>query len=635
MEFLTPSAFLLALFSIPIILMYMLKLRRREVSISSTFLWSQVLQDREANTPWQKLKRNLLLLLQLLILALMVLALMRPFVQIDTISNAPLTVLLDASPSMLSTDTPDHENRWQEAQSALFEMIDSLPNDHPITIIQVTDAPHILNATNRQELRQAINNAQPTTTAPDWVSAFHLALAQHISGEDFTLVIISDGGISKDVSLYGVDNNAIDLRYIPVGMSGENIAITALSSASLPNQAPQLFVQLTNYGLSEALTTLTIWVDGERFQAQNLTLAPQQVTPIIIESIPNNSQIIEARITQRVNSPVPDHLEIDNHAYAVLDGQTVKQTLLISQGNPFIERVFQSIPALNLIRTDGLAGVPVGFDLYILDNIIPEILPDGNLIFINPQADTPFFSIGETIEAPQNPRLVNPDDPRLQFVSIGNVNFLRVTRLNGIEWMEPLIMVDDVPIVLAGERDGRKIAVLAFSPNESDLPLQITWPILIANLAEWFIPNQALTQYNLKTGEALTLTPPLNTQSITITSPDGTSQTLEGQIFSNTHALGIYQVDIAQPSETIKQPFAVNLFNPHESNIAPVVENNLQIAGIQMTTDQENTRGQYEVWWVVVLLGLLILGVEWLVYHQRAHAVTLFQPLRKLLSRSG
>jgi Ca-activated chloride channel homolog len=63
MSFLTPLGLLGAGLAIPIILLYMLRLRRREVTISSTFLWQQILQDNEANTPWQKLKRNLLLFL--------------------------------------------------------------------------------------------------------------------------------------------------------------------------------------------------------------------------------------------------------------------------------------------------------------------------------------------------------------------------------------------------------------------------------------------------------------------------------------------------------------------------------------------------------------------------------------------
>ena len=69
LRFLTPIAFTGLALALPIILLYLLKLRRRETPVSSNFLWQQVLQDAEANTPWQRLRRNLLLFLQLLILA--------------------------------------------------------------------------------------------------------------------------------------------------------------------------------------------------------------------------------------------------------------------------------------------------------------------------------------------------------------------------------------------------------------------------------------------------------------------------------------------------------------------------------------------------------------------------------------
>ena len=65
-------------------MLYVPRLRRREVKISSTMLWQRLMQDREANMPWQKLRCNLLLL-QLLILAALVLALGRPFVPVPSV----------------------------------------------------------------------------------------------------------------------------------------------------------------------------------------------------------------------------------------------------------------------------------------------------------------------------------------------------------------------------------------------------------------------------------------------------------------------------------------------------------------------------------------------------------------------
>ena len=104
MSFLAPAGFAALAIGIPILLLYMLRLRRREVLISSTFLWRQVVQDTEANTPWQRLRRNLLLFLQLLILLLLVLALARPFITVPTVSAGKIALLIDASGSMTAND---------------------------------------------------------------------------------------------------------------------------------------------------------------------------------------------------------------------------------------------------------------------------------------------------------------------------------------------------------------------------------------------------------------------------------------------------------------------------------------------------------------------------------------------------
>ena len=78
MTLLNPLALGLSAFAIPIVLMYMLKLRRQEKTISSTFLWRRAVDDLQANAPWQRLRANLLLLVQLLVLAALVLTLAQP-----------------------------------------------------------------------------------------------------------------------------------------------------------------------------------------------------------------------------------------------------------------------------------------------------------------------------------------------------------------------------------------------------------------------------------------------------------------------------------------------------------------------------------------------------------------------------
>jgi len=92
---------LLGLVSLPIIVaFYMLRLRRRDMPVGSTFLWQQLVRDVEANAPWQKLRFSWLLLLQLLIALVAVLAAARPFATVSSDLAANVVLIIDTSASM-------------------------------------------------------------------------------------------------------------------------------------------------------------------------------------------------------------------------------------------------------------------------------------------------------------------------------------------------------------------------------------------------------------------------------------------------------------------------------------------------------------------------------------------------------
>src|SRR5260370_40289313 len=84
----------------PLVLFYFLKLKRPRLEIPSLVLWRQVLQDNRVNSPFQRFKRNLLLLLQLLLLAFLVLAAMQPYWRGHVSQTKRLPVLIDNSASM-------------------------------------------------------------------------------------------------------------------------------------------------------------------------------------------------------------------------------------------------------------------------------------------------------------------------------------------------------------------------------------------------------------------------------------------------------------------------------------------------------------------------------------------------------
>jgi hypothetical protein len=634
MNFLTPVAFVGGLIAIPIILLYMLRLRRREVTISSTFLWKQVLQDNEANSPWQRLRRNLLLFLQLLILLFLILALARPFRTVPAVSAGQVTVLLDASASMNATDGEDGETRFSVAKREALDIIETLSVGDKMTIIRVADVPEALisSSSNKAELRDAVDDAKPAVVTGDWEAALNLAAAGGAGAEDFTIVIISDGGLPESAGLQGISG---ELRYVPVGTASDNVAITALAVRALPGDAPEMFAQITNYGATEARVVFTLLVDNERFATTNEVVAPGDNLPIISSQLPDNFNTLEARLTQSVNSLAPDYLPVDNVAYAVSESGGDRRVLVITEGNIFLEQVLRSLPGIDPVRTNGESGIPDGYDLYIFDQTTPDALPDGDVMFINPDASVPgLFTLGAENENTNNPSAAG-GDPRMTFVDVGQLNVLKFRQIFGADWADALITVDGGALLLAGEVGGRQAAIMPFDLRESDLPLQITFPILMSNLTEWFTPRTAITTVNsLSVGESLEIRPPFEADAIRVTLPDGETQerTLEREtaIFAATEQQGVYQLEVLNGDAVIgRQLFSVNLFSPLESAIAPIAQTDLTIEGATISTEESAELGQQEFWGLIAVAALLILLIEWVVYHRRMRTPTIFGPIRR------
>src|SRR5205814_3483307 len=97
-------AYIAAAIAVPsLIILYFLKLRRRDLEVSTTLLWKKAIQDLQANAPFQRLRRNILLFLQLIALGAALFALAQPQFKADTPLVARSIILIDRSASMSST----------------------------------------------------------------------------------------------------------------------------------------------------------------------------------------------------------------------------------------------------------------------------------------------------------------------------------------------------------------------------------------------------------------------------------------------------------------------------------------------------------------------------------------------------
>ena len=125
MSFLNLWAFWIAAAVVPaLLILYFLKLRRRQEPVSSTLLWKRAVQDLQVNAPFQKLRKNLLLFLQLLLLAAGIFALARPIVESEAADESSLILLIDRSASMNTME--EGQTRLELAKEQAVRLVKTL-----------------------------------------------------------------------------------------------------------------------------------------------------------------------------------------------------------------------------------------------------------------------------------------------------------------------------------------------------------------------------------------------------------------------------------------------------------------------------------------------------------------------------
>ncbi|MBN2712096.1 MAG: BatA and WFA domain-containing protein, partial [Planctomycetes bacterium] len=169
-----------------ITILYFLKLRRQDHVVASTLLWRRSVQDLRVNAPIQMIKRNLLLLLQLLVITMIILALARPFTKVNKAQGRRAALIIDASASMGTRDV-DGKSRLEAAKEEALKIIDNLgvagegaSSEDELCIILAADRPQTLCGltSDKDKLRRIISEIKgPLNTTTDMNEAINMAVA--------------------------------------------------------------------------------------------------------------------------------------------------------------------------------------------------------------------------------------------------------------------------------------------------------------------------------------------------------------------------------------------------------------------------------------------------------------------------
>ena len=607
MSLLIPAALAFSIIIPIILLLYFMRPKRQERVVSSTLLWQQASQDLQASRPWQRLRITALLLLQILAAIVIVFVLARPATFIRSPIGGNTIIILQASASMQAADVPP--SRFEEAKRTITGLIDGLGPGDQLSLITMALTPRVLIAfsSDKSQLTSALQGAKVTNQDADLEQALSLATSLAAGHTDAQVLVIGDGHVlSPNQTLVA----PFPVRYLEIGTDAPNAALLALASQTIQGQLVAL-AQITNYSHQQRSIPVELYADGKLAGVQTAILPAGASGSLQWGPLPPTTHFLHARIISQ------DAMTIDHEAWAIVGGSMHGRVLLVTKGNSFLEASLRLQSNIDLFETTPDKYANVGnFDLTVFDGFVPSSLPSGDIFFVDPPAGSYIFgkSGAEIIISH-----INAGSDRQHLLNQVDLSSIHVVRkshqLTAAPWMQSVIVTPETPLLTAGEQNNRRIAVLSFNLHDSDLPLQPTFPILIYNLVNWFLPLPVPGQAQVSPDTPVTIQAWPGAQRITITGPNQQPVTVAPPFpvtaFDQTDKLGIYSVTQYTQNQELHGAFAINLFDPLQSRLAPAAQ--LPIAqSIPFDAGSPAIpRVLREIWpWIAAIL-LLVLCAEW------------------------
>jgi von Willebrand factor type A domain/Aerotolerance regulator N-terminal len=629
MNLLHPLALAWLGLAIPIVIFYILKIRMRRVPVSTTLFWRQIFEEKQPRSIWQKLRHFLSLLIQLAFLLLVVFALSEPIFKWEIREARKLVLVVDNSASMNAVDATPGPTRLAKAKEDALALIDGLRFRDEMAIIAAGTQPTVrCGMTGHQRtLREELDKVAPTdgpTRVKEAVELARRLLADQSDAKgkgQANVIVITDGGFDDA----GKFAEASDVKVVGVGsVKTGNVGITKFQvrRSLIDPIGYQILVEVVNASDAVVETRLEMDLDDSAVDVVPLRLEPGKPFRKVFEKTSADGGKLVSKIDR------PDALPADNQAWAILPRRDIQPVTLVSGGNLFLEKVFEANPLVRLALANKPPATPSGITVFHKN--VPEKLPPGPVLVIEPTTSTDLWTIGEV---QQNPIVTkqDKDSPLMAHVRLDNVLMpeARQLRITAPKFQALATSLTNDPLYASIDRPEGKVLVLTVNLEKGDLPLQTAFPIMVANALGWFAGTKGELRESLSTGVVTDIELPPSADAgkggLALLAPDGRSKPLPNLGNKVTvgplDQCGVWSIvrppaEGPKPGAKAQEPpkplleVACNLASRPESDLRSTLP----------TTSKASLVGGFGGWpiWVVLCaLALALAGLEWYLYQRR------------------
>ncbi len=633
MSLLAPLGLLGLVGLIVLILIYIIKPNYQQKLISSTYIWKLSLKYKKKQVPISRLRNILIFLCQFLALAALGLLLAQPVIPYTT--DAPKNekvVIIDASASMLVAS--DGETRFERAVAQVKELaMTTLSREDGTLSVIMADAEAYplfsrMTAENLEEVNRKLDSLTAETlrcgySSADIDGAAVLAeevlrqnsetevvlytATEYIDKKDFTVVNVS-GKDDWNVAILGCTPNL-----------GETNTYSFMVDVGCYNAAKSVTVTCEVFGANKKTDTNGNQTAGVTLTANKTEyfneLDSEKTLTFTADDFDGGGEPILSFEYMYIHVDEADSFVKDN-TFNVYGGEprTLRVQYASSSHNNFFSGILRTLREnkkgtfrIDIKEVGPSQAKTEGFDLYIFEHRMPDILPkDGVVLLVDPDKapDGSGLQFGSSQSVKSDSTLASGTaHPLTKNMDPNRITVAKYREVLSCEGYDELMYYNGTPVLLARNEATSKVVVLALDLNQSSLAVVMDFPILIYNLFDWYFPA-TLTGNAFEVGSEVIL------------QARGTNLTLDGP--GGKHEFDVLPVkvtadlpgDYTVTQYNMKGEPEVEQYFVHipskESNIAKRVD---ELPVLRVETTQVETNMDLILW--IAAFALLLLFVEW------------------------
>ncbi len=606
MSFVHPLG-LLGLIGVPIvIIIYILRSKYNEQTISSTYIWELSEKFLKRKNPLSGLTGLISLILQILTITVISFAIARPVFTLPGAANNYCFVL-DASGSM----NIEHgkTTRFEAAKEEIIDIIKDSKNGSSFTLLCVADESVITfqNITDKKYAIELVEGAEPEAVASDTMRSLNTAQAYFTENPSSLMYLVTDKSYSTsaNIEVITVTDDAVNYAITDVEYSHSGGKLTVSASVISYGEDTELNIRLS--------------VDGEKKNEGGITAKAGELTPVTVEcSVPRFSSFTIEVLDS-------DAYSADNSITAYnLDSDKTYSTLIVSETGFFFEAVLDALldSEVTTVTPDEYENMPEAtYGLYIFDSYEPAELPNGAVWLINPDTsikDSGFnvkgkISLSESDVIKKSASTSTMVRKLLEGIEGDEIYIKNYVKYSGMYLnFYTLFTYDSNPMIFAGANGlGNRQVVFAFDVHESDIALSTDFVMLIANLVEYSFPD-VIDSSDYVAGDEVVVNVSSTMENVKAIAPSGDEVYMESDGTTATLTLsevGTYKVVVTEGGRNVE--YSVYAAAPISESAPTVTEEDFSLSGER---EYVKIDGKYDPSTLLFVIFVLLFIADWGVY---------------------